>query len=566
MLAAGPSVSSQLLGSGLIGLREGLETAIVVTILVAFLVKSDRRDALKWVWLGVGAAHRHDRRRVPRDPVSAQNTISGLGAEAIAGIASLIAVAIVTTMVLWMKKAAASISGELRGGHGACAGTGGRRRVSLAFLAVGREGVETALFMVGYAEAKTAWPLIGLVVGVLVAVAIAYGMYMGAVRINLAKFFKYTGAFLIVVAAGILSYGIGALQTVGLAARPVQPAFDISSWFDWSSWYGEVVQGVFNVTPTPTVLQFIGWLTYLVIVLALFLRPTTGAEPPAPTRHPPADDSPLQPHPKGRPREPHSLPRREAGIAAAAALLAGVSLTSCTAKESTTSPEQRRQAAPAEITVAASDTDVRAVRHRSGTGANTFTITNNGTKVTEFYVYGEGDRVMGEVENISPGLSRKLIVQLTEPGTYQTACKPGMIGDGIRGDFKVTGDTVQIDTEGKFKEASDSYKRYVNSQTEALVAADAGLRRGRQDQATSTRPRRSSRSPAPTTSASSPSRSRSPTTSTRASTSARPTWSPARSGPASTPREAAVGHRPAARRQRARRSAGRRRQGAQRTE
>ena len=90
----------------------------------------------------------------------------------------------------------------------------------------------------------------------LIAVAIAYGMYAGAVRINLAKFFKYTGAFLIVVAAGILSYGIGALQTVGWLPGLANRAFDISSWFDWSSWYGEVIQGVFNVTPTPTVLQF----------------------------------------------------------------------------------------------------------------------------------------------------------------------------------------------------------------------------------------------------------------------------------------------------------------------
>ena len=161
-------------------------------------------------------------------------------------------------------------------------------------------------------------------------------------------------------------------------------------------------------------------------------------------------------------------------------------------------------------------------------------ITNNGTKVTEFYVYGEGERVMGEVENISPGLQRKLIVQLTEPGTYQTACKPGMIGDGIRGDFTVTGDAVQIDTEGKFKEAADSYKRYVNSQTDALIPATEVVRRRRQDAATSPPPRRSSRSRAPTTSASSRSPSRSPTTSTRASTCARPTWSPARSGPAST--------------------------------
>ncbi|MCV7227822.1 iron uptake system protein EfeO [Mycolicibacterium komossense] len=161
-------------------------------------------------------------------------------------------------------------------------------------------------------------------------------------------------------------------------------------------------------------------------------------------------------------------------LAVTAALVAGVALTSCTAKDSSTSSSASSsgdKAAPAEVTVAATDTECALSGTEGATGANTFTITNNGTKVQEFYVYDEGDRVMGEVENISPGLSRKLIVQLTEPGTYTTACKPGMIGDGIRGDFKVTGDAVQIDTEGKFKEAADSYKRYVNSQTEALVTA-----------------------------------------------------------------------------------------------
>jgi len=131
--------------------------------------------------------------------------------------------------------------------------------------------------MVGYAEANTAWPLIGLIVGVLIAVAIAYAMYIGAVRINLAKFFKYTGVFLIVVAAGILSYGIGALQTVDWLPGLSHRAFDISSWFNWSSWYGEIIQGVFNVTPTPTVLQLAGHLAYIVIVLALFLRPIAAA-------------------------------------------------------------------------------------------------------------------------------------------------------------------------------------------------------------------------------------------------------------------------------------------------
>ena len=273
LLAAGPSVTSQLFGSALIGVREGLEAAIVVTILVAFLVKSDRRDALKWVWLGVAAAILMTV-AVFLVIQFGENTISGLAAEAIAGIASLAAVAIVTTMILWMKRAAASMSGELRSDMQRALETGSMAVLALAFLAVGREGVETALFMVGYAEAQTAWPLIGLVIGVLIAAAIAYGMYAGAVRINLATFFKYTGAFLIVVAAGILSYAVGALQTVGWLPGLSRKAFDITTWFNWSSWYGEVIQGIFNVTPTPTVLQFSLWLAYLVIVLAIFLRPT----------------------------------------------------------------------------------------------------------------------------------------------------------------------------------------------------------------------------------------------------------------------------------------------------
>jgi high-affinity iron transporter len=306
LLAAGASVSSQLFGSGLIGLREGLEAAIVVTILVAFLVKSDRRDALKWVWLGVTAAV------VMTIAVFlviqfGENTISGLAAEAIAGVASLIAVAIVTTMVLWMKKAAATLSGELRGEMAKALDTGGLAVLSLAFFAVGREGVETALFMVGYAEAKTLWPLAGLIVGVLIAVAIAYGMYVGAVRINLAKFFTYTGAFLIVVAAGILSYGIGALQTVSWLPGLADKAFDITSWFNWSSWYGEVIQGIFNVTPTPTILQFALWLAYLAIVLALFLRPMR--KPVAPDAGPSPDTSPSNSSPTPEP-ERSSAPER----------------------------------------------------------------------------------------------------------------------------------------------------------------------------------------------------------------------------------------------------------------
>ncbi len=305
-LAAGPSISSQLFGSALIGVREGLEAAIVVTILVAFLVKSERRDALKWVWLGVGGAV------VMTVGVFlaiqfGENTISGLGAEAIAGIASLVAVAIVTTMIVWMKKASASMSGQLRGDMSKALEAGAFAVLSLSFLAVGREGVETALFMVGFADAKTLWPLTGLIIGVLIAVAIAFGMYRGALRINLAKFFTYTGAFLVVVAAGILSYGIGALQTVGWLPGLTSRPFDISDWFDWTSWYGQVIQGVLNVTPTPTWLQLLGWALYLLVVLVVFLRPTTAPAKPAAT--PPPGTPPVSSDPTPEPELPTTSER-----------------------------------------------------------------------------------------------------------------------------------------------------------------------------------------------------------------------------------------------------------------
>ncbi|MFC9436151.1 iron uptake transporter permease EfeU [Nocardia sp. NPDC057030] len=273
-----PSVAAQLFGSGLIGLREGLETGIVVMILVAFLVKSQRREALKWVALGVGAAI------VMVVAIFAgirygTSTVTGLAAELIAGLASLAAVVIVTWMVLWMRTASRTISGELKAEMSRALDVGPVAIVALAFLAVGREGVETALLMVGYAENTTgsSWPLIGLLLGIVVAAVLTVLMYLGAVRINFATFFKYTGALLIVVAAGILAYGIRALQTVDWLPGLAQNAFDISSWFSMSSWYGTVAQGIFNFRADPTVLQVVAWILYVVVVLFLFLRPVPAA-------------------------------------------------------------------------------------------------------------------------------------------------------------------------------------------------------------------------------------------------------------------------------------------------
>ncbi|PYE19131.1 high-affinity iron transporter [Williamsia limnetica] len=281
--SSGPSVATQLFGSGLIGVREGLEAGIVVMILVAFLVKSDRRDALKWVWLGVGAA-------IAMVLIIfavihyGTSTVTGLTAEAIAGVSSLAAVVIVTFMVLWTKRAAASISGELKESMARALEVGAGAVVLLSFLAVGREGVETALLMVGYAEntSGSSWPLVGLILGVLIAVVLTVLLYQGTVRINFQKFFTYTGIFLVFVAAGMLAYAIRALQTVGWLPGMSNTAFDLTSWYDQSSWYGTVLAGIFNFRPDPTVLQVVGWAAYVAVVMTAFLWPRRTK--PAPVR------------------------------------------------------------------------------------------------------------------------------------------------------------------------------------------------------------------------------------------------------------------------------------------
>ncbi|MUL64003.1 peptidase M75 [Mycobacterium sp. CBMA 234] len=153
------------------------------------------------------------------------------------------------------------------------------------------------------------------------------------------------------------------------------------------------------------------------------------------------------------------------------AVLTEISLSGCASQP----PVDNDKPAHNEITVSASDDFCEVSKTTADTGTSTFVVTNNGTKVTEFYAYGHGDRVIGAVENLSPTLQRKLTVQFTEPGSYFTACKPGMIGDGIRGNFTVEGTAIKADTEDSIKAAADRYKQYVTLQTMNLVTATEAL-------------------------------------------------------------------------------------------
>jgi high-affinity iron transporter len=266
-----------VLSNALIGLREGLEAALVVSILVAFLVRSERRAALPWVWAGV---------------VVAVTLSVGVGAlltfgtsamsfeaqEAFGGSMSIVAVGFVTWMVFWMRRTARALSGELRDKLAQALEIGSWAVVLMAFLAVGREGLETAVFFWAAAQAAgdTTQPLIGFLVGIAVAVALAYLIYRGAVRINMAKFFKVTGVLLVFVAAGILAYGMHDLQEAGVLPGLNTLAFDISTAVPLDSWYGTLLKGIFNLSPQTTVLEATVWVLYVGIVLTLFLLPARG--------------------------------------------------------------------------------------------------------------------------------------------------------------------------------------------------------------------------------------------------------------------------------------------------
>jgi len=286
----------------LIGLREGLEAALVVSILVAYLVKTDRRHLLPRIWIGVtlavavslafGAALTWGPRGLTFE-----------AREAIGGSLSIIAVAFVTWMIFWMARAARGLGGELRGQIDAAAEGGRWSLAVIAALAVGREGLETALFLWAATKAGTretvgtitpTWePLLGAALGILTAVVLGYLIYRGAITINLSTFFTWTGGFLILVAAGVLAYGTHDLQEAGFLPGLKNLAFDVSDTVDVTTWYGTLLKGVFNFSPATTKLEAAAWLLYVIPVMTLFLlgvrrRSTPGSvasRQPAGSRH-----------------------------------------------------------------------------------------------------------------------------------------------------------------------------------------------------------------------------------------------------------------------------------------
>lgn len=262
-----------MLANYLIGLREGLEAALIVAILVAYLVKLDRREVLPRLWAGVGAA-------AGVSVLAAlllqfvSESLSERAAEAFAGIMSLLAVALITWMIFWMAQHARQLRSHLHGEVDRSLEAGTWTLAIVAFLAVVREGLETALFLwtgitsVGGAGTAVSGALLGLVTAVL----IGFVVYRGMVRLNLSRLFTWTGAALVIVAAGILTYAVHEFQELGWLPGEDAIAFDVSATIAPDSFVGTVLRGAVNFRPVTNWLEVAVWLAYVVPTMGLYLR------------------------------------------------------------------------------------------------------------------------------------------------------------------------------------------------------------------------------------------------------------------------------------------------------
>lgn len=275
-----------MLGNYLIGLREGLEASLVVSVLVAYLVRTGRQGYVRYVWAGVAVAIALSV-AVGAILELTSASMSFEAQEAFGGLMSIVAVVFVTWMIFWMKRASRTLARELQGRLDTAVAVGGTAVVLVAFVSVAREGLETSVFFWTAAKAaESTWtPVVGFSLGLATAVLLGVLLYRSAVSIDLSAFFRWTGLLLVFVAAGVLAYGVHDLQEAGLLPGLGNLLFDVSEQVPPSSWYGTLLKGVFNFSPETTVLQGIAWIAYVVPCLFLYLRPVRTATPaPAPAQ------------------------------------------------------------------------------------------------------------------------------------------------------------------------------------------------------------------------------------------------------------------------------------------
>jgi high-affinity iron transporter len=274
-LIDGRHVQGIFVGTFLIGLREGLEATLIVSIVGAFLKRNGQ--SVRPMFIGVGLA-------------VAISIAVGVGLEVVSAslpqrqqemletVIGAIAVVFVTTMIIWMNRNAFRMKGELEREATQAINSGGAFALAgMAFLAVLKEGFETAVFLLAAAQATHGgrWSaVLGGAAGIAVAIVIGIGLYFGSLKLNLGRFFRVTGVFLVLIAAGLVMSSLRTAHEAGWITIGQQRVFDLSSWMPTKSVVGALITGMFGVPTDPRLVEVLGWLLYAVPVLIVFLWPT----------------------------------------------------------------------------------------------------------------------------------------------------------------------------------------------------------------------------------------------------------------------------------------------------
>ena len=408
------------------------------------------------------------------------SVLSSQGQQALGGTLSVLAVLLVTGMIFWMRRTAAGLSAHLRGEVERAAAIGAGALTLTAFLSVGREGLETTLFLWTAAKAsgQTAGPLAGAAIGIAAAVALCWLLYRRAVRLNVGVFFNRTAIALIVIAAGVLAYGLGDLQDANWLPGHAWVAFDLTSHIDPGSWWASIITGITELTPKMTVLQVTAWLAYLVVVIPAFLNAGRAAavkQAPAVKPAPAATQAPaVKPAPAARAfgrweRLAGGRPWVVAGVLVAVpAIAAGATIAALPAAASGTA-----------TVVTVTTTKCAPEWTAAEAGTQTFTVSNTSGVAGEILLDNAAGAIVGEVETIGPGTSAQLTAVLGS-GAYTFTCRMGSQAAMVSQPVQVTASAatagsapvaVKPVTVGELTGPNKLYQDYARNQL-AILAAD----------------------------------------------------------------------------------------------
>ncbi|MCW2951350.1 MAG: hypothetical protein JWQ48_520 [Conexibacter sp.] len=431
-----------MLSTFVIGLREGVEASLIVGIVAAFLRQQRRTDALRWMWAGV---------------ITAVLLCTGVAVllqvideqlpqqqqEGLETIVAAIAVGMVTFMIVWMRRHARDLAGDLRREAASALASGSAwGLVAMAFFAVIREGLETAVFLLAafQASGNATDAGIGATLGIVLAVLIGWGIYRGGVRLDLARFFKATAVVLVLVAAGLVASALHTAHEATWLNGLQGQALDLTWLVHPGTISSSLLIGILGLQPRPTTIEVAGWLLYAIPMLLYVVWPE-----------------------RWRTRKLTAVM-----VLAGSAAIGLAACGSSGSGDRSSSGDHVAEAGTTKLRVTLTDQGCSPARLTAPSGPITFAIEGGSAAVTEMELKNGDGIILGERENVAPGLSSSFTLDVA-PGRYVMSCPNGEPDDD--GVLLVTGTARDAATPAPadVTKATDGYRTYVSKESETLL-------------------------------------------------------------------------------------------------